>query len=68
MERLALLGRRLRRGGGRPPRTRPQGRWLDRVARLSVAAVSGGDGVADLRGDVVGGRRAGGGLAGGQAA
>jgi len=58
IERLALLGGDYDVAVGAAEQDAPAGAWLDRVARLSVAPVSGGEGVADLRGEwTVGGRR-----------
>ena len=50
MERLALLGGDYDVAVGAAEQDAPAGAWLDRVARLTVAPVSGGEGVADLRG------------------
>jgi ABC-type polysaccharide/polyol phosphate transport system ATPase subunit len=50
VERLALLGGDYDLAAGVLDQDAPQGRLLDRVARFSVAAVSDGEGVADLRG------------------
>ena len=50
IERLALLGGDYDLAGGVLEQDAPQGRLLDRVARFSVANVSDGEGVADLRG------------------
>jgi len=50
VERLALLGGDYDLAGGVLDHDAPQGRLLDRVARFSVASVSDGEGVADLRG------------------
>ena len=50
VERLALLGGDYDVAVGAAEQDAPAGAWLDRVARLSVAPVSGGEGVADLRG------------------
>lgn len=59
VERLALLGGDYDVAVGAAEQDAPAGAWLDRVARLSVAPVSGGEGVADLRGAwTVGGREA----------
>jgi hypothetical protein len=49
VERLGLLGGDYDLAAGALDQDAPQGR-LDRVARFSVAAVSDGEGVADLRG------------------
>ena len=51
VERLALLGGDYDMAAGVLDQDAPQGRLLDRVARFSVAAVSDGEGVADLRGE-----------------
>ena len=51
VERLALLGGDYDVAVGAAPQDAPEGRWLDRVTRLSVTSVAGGHGVADLRGD-----------------
>jgi ABC-type polysaccharide/polyol phosphate transport system ATPase subunit len=48
--RLALLGGDYDLAAGVLDQDAPQGRLLDRVARFSVARVSDGEGVADLRG------------------
>ena len=50
IERLALLGGDYDLAAGVLEQDAPQGRLLDRVARFSVASVSDGEGVADLRG------------------
>ena len=50
VERLALLGGDYDLAAGVLDQDAPQGRLLDRVARFSVAQVSDGEGVADLRG------------------
>ena len=50
IERLALLGGDYDLAAGVLDQDAPQGRLLDRVARFSVAQVSDGEGVADLRG------------------
>ena len=50
VERLALLGGDYDLAAGVLDHDAPQGRLLDRVARFSVASVSDGEGVADLRG------------------
>ena len=50
IERLALLGGDYDLAAGVLDQDAPQGRLLDRVARFSVASVSDGEGVADLRG------------------
>ena len=49
--RLALLGGDYDLAAGAHEQDAPQGRLLDRVARFSVAQVSDGEGVADLRGE-----------------
>ena len=51
IDRLALLGGDYDVAVGAAPQDAPEGRWLDRVARLSVSSVAGGHGVADLRGE-----------------
>ncbi len=50
VERLNLLGGDYDIAVGAASQDAPTGAWLNRVARLSVAPVSGGEGVADLRG------------------
>ena len=51
VERLALLGGDYDLAVGAGEQDAPAGVSLDRVARLTVAPVSGGEGVADLRGE-----------------
>ena len=51
IERLALLGGDYDLAAGALDQDAPQGRLLDRVTRFSVASVSDGEGVADLRGE-----------------
>ena len=56
--RLALLGGDYDVAVGSLDQDAPEGRLLDRLARFSVARVSDGEGVADLRGTwTVAGRR-----------
>ena len=50
IERLNLLGGDYDFAVGAAEQDAPAGAWLDRVTRLSVAPVAGGEGVADLRG------------------
>jgi len=50
VERLALLGGDYDVAVGAAEQDAPAGAWLDRVTRLTVAPVSGGEGTADLRG------------------
>lgn len=50
IDRLNLLGGDYDVAVGAAEQDAPTGGWLDRVARLSVAPVAGGEGVADLRG------------------